>query len=446
MAPSPSTAPPDHTLAEEGSAPAVTASTGPSAGEPEVLSGALFADRYLVDHLLGRGGMGTVYAAHDTLDDDRPVALKVLRATLAGRTSMVARFEREAKMLSAISSEHVVRLVGFGLAAEQGPYLVLERLEGEDLGRILSSTGPLPMSAALRYVKQAALGVGQAHVAGLVHRDVKPSNLFLATGAGARPTIKVVDFGIARPEDATDTSLTATGEALGSPRYMSPEQVRDSRAVDARTDVWSLGVTLYELLTGALPFEGTSAPAVAAAIVADPPIPLRRRLPTVTENVERVVERCLAKDPNARFKNAVELAAALEEAEGATDDRPGVPVAAERPSARNTWVTLVAVAAALLLGVWVMAGASSGGDTQAPLQAEVVLAPTAMPTPTPTPDKVVGAPPTALDVARAPEARPDPPAPNPSPSTSAVVVKKSLPVKRATAEVDPIGGPLDDRK
>lgn len=276
--------------------------------------GELFAGRYLVDAELGRGGFGAVYAARDTLLD-RPVALKVL-ARGARDPETLARFLQEARSAAALASEHVVSVHDIVVGDDGAPFLVMELLRGADLHDELADHGPMPVATAVDLVLQAALGVAHAHARGIVHRDLKPRNLFLARRADGTRVVKVLDFGMAR---WASSELTASGAAIGTPRYMAPEQLRSSRAVDARADVWSLGVVLYELVTGAPIVDADTPLQFAAQLLVDPHVPLQVRRPTLPDGLARVVDRCLAKDPAARFGDLAGFAAAL--AEFASDAR-----------------------------------------------------------------------------------------------------------------------------
>ncbi len=262
--------------------------------------GDVIADRYRVERVIGAGGMGAVVAAkHIALGDD--VALKFLHPQLLEDASFIARFVREARVTARIKDEHVVRVFDVGTTAQNIPFLAMELLDGEDLGSI-AARGPMPVELAVDCFLQACLGLLRAHKAGVVHRDVKPSNLWLTRKADGAPLVKVLDFGISKGADGTegDHRLTDTQSVFGSPSYMSPEQVRSARNVDARTDVWALGVVLFELLTGGLPFRGETAPALLAAIVVDPPVPLRKVRADAPAELEEAIIGLLQKTPGER--------------------------------------------------------------------------------------------------------------------------------------------------
>jgi serine/threonine-protein kinase len=274
-------------------------------GLPE--PGTRFAEHYDVEEHLGHGGMGAVFAAQR---DGRAVAIKVLLPAVAARPDAVARFANEARAASRIDSPNVIRIEDVG-EVDGRPFLVMERLSGRDLGRIVSEDGPLPIEKAVGWVLQALNGVAAAHARGIVHRDLKPSNLFCIPHDSV-VVIKVLDFGISKIATMDDaTSITGSASTMGSPAYMSPEQVRSTKAVDARTDIWSVGVILYELLSGARPFEGDSAGATYAAILERPLVPIRELRTDVPENLELVINRCLQRRPELRYRTVAALAAAL---------------------------------------------------------------------------------------------------------------------------------------
>ena len=267
-------------------------------------SGDLFASRYRIAELLGKGGFGAVFEARDT-SLERDVALKVLLRVTDDQA--LARFLREARATAALSSEHVATIYEVGSTAD-GPYIVMERLRGCDLQDELDDKHHLPVADAVDHLLQAALGIAHAHARGIIHRDIKPRNLFLARRDDGTTLLKVLDFGIAK---STATDLTQTGTTLGTPRYMAPEQLRSARTVDVRTDVWALGVVLYELLCGKPIFDGDTATELAVAIVIDPHVPLRTRKPELPAALEAIVDRCLAKDPDERYADVHALAVAL---------------------------------------------------------------------------------------------------------------------------------------
>jgi eukaryotic-like serine/threonine-protein kinase len=288
---------------------------GESSAAP-VRSGELVADKYVVERTLGVGGMGVVVAARDRVLD-RVVAIKFLLPKLAGSDTAVQRFVREARAATRVTSEHVVRLLEIDRLPSGTPFFVMEYLEGSDLRALLRERGPLAASLAVDYVLQALQAVAEGHLKGVVHRDIKPGNLFLTTRADGTPLIKVLDFGIAKTLESDpleSTALTSSDDVrLGSPAYMPPEQLQNPRDVDTRSDIWSLGATLYELLCGRPAFEATGYLELATRILSSQPAPMsEQQLPSaLPKGLEQVLRKCLEKDRNLRYANAAELAAAL---------------------------------------------------------------------------------------------------------------------------------------
>jgi hypothetical protein len=263
--------------------------------------GDVLGGKYEVERVLGEGGMGLVVAARHRELGHR-VAIKCLHASALGNEGAVLRFEREARAAAALTSEHVARVIDVERLEDGSPYMVMELLEGEDLQTLLQREGALGIVDTIRFASHAAEGLAEAHSAGIVHRDVKPSNLFVTRRKKGNAVVKVLDFGIAKNvSDAADRNLTATQALLGSPQYMSPEQVRESKNLDARTDVWALGVTMYECLAGKKPFDAPSMVDLCFAIVhADPPSLYAVR-PDVPPKLEAVILKCLAKNPDERY-------------------------------------------------------------------------------------------------------------------------------------------------
>jgi eukaryotic-like serine/threonine-protein kinase len=294
---------------------------------PPVRVGDVVDGKYRVERVVGSGGMGVVVAA-EHLKLGRIVALKFLLKSACENREAVTRFLREGQALASITSAHVARVMDVGTLEQGEPYLVMEYLEGADFGAVLKRDGPFPVQTAVRYVLQVCEAVAEAHARGIIHRDLKPSNLFLTLGADRVPYVKVLDFGISKAvvqqsgataEDMGPDAVTAppayvtnTGALVGSPLYMSPEQIRNARRVDERTDIWAIGVILYELICGTPPFEGETLAGTLAAVSADAPklmLPLRDDVPV---ELERVIFCCLEKSPDKRFTSIAKLARALE--------------------------------------------------------------------------------------------------------------------------------------
>ena len=274
-----------------------------------VAVGDLISGKYLVEGVLGSGGMAFVVAARH-IDLDQTFALKFLNAEFIGNKAIVARFMREAKAACKIRNEHVAHVhdVGFHDGA---PFLVMEHLVGDDLATVLARQGPLPIQTAVEYAIQACDALAAAHAFGFVHRDVKPENLFLLDRAGP-PTIKLLDFGISKAVVVDEGVSKLTGRlTLGTPRYMSPEQIRSTTMADHGSDLWSLGAVLYELLTGSVAFPGESVPELCAAVLELEPTPVRDLRPDVPVALCDVVSKCLEKEPANRWANVAELAQAL---------------------------------------------------------------------------------------------------------------------------------------
>jgi serine/threonine-protein kinase len=276
--------------------------------------GDLVAGKYIVDSVIGMGAAGYVVAAHHPELRQR-VAVKLLRASRAGHPSMAERMMREARAVVGMQSEHVVRVMDVGRDKAGLPFLVMEHLQGFDLSEVLKQRKKLPIEEAVDYVLQACDAIAEAHARGIVHRDLKPGNLFLTKRIDGSPLVKVLDFGISKatslePQDM-ELSLTETAAILGSPTYMSPEQVRSAKRVDHRTDIWALGVILFKLVGGDAPFVAETFSALCAAIIADSPGRLRDLTPEVPEGLERAVQKCLEKDPLKRWNSIAELAEAI---------------------------------------------------------------------------------------------------------------------------------------
>jgi eukaryotic-like serine/threonine-protein kinase len=278
-------------------------------GVPEV--GALIAGKYRLGEKLAKGGMGVVCAgAHEALDQQ--VAIKFLLPESSTKPEIVERFLREARAAAKIQSDHVVRVYDVG-SHEGTPYMVMEYLEGSDFSRLLDDGGALPIDETVEYVCQALEAVAEAHRIGIVHRDLKPANLFLALRSDGSTRVKVLDFGISKVDQGRDlnAALTSTHVMLGSPGYMSPEQVRSTKGVDARTDIWSIGVILYEALTGTVAYTGETLGDIFAKIREESLPPLRSVRAEVPTEIEAIVSKCLERKRENRFADGRELLQAL---------------------------------------------------------------------------------------------------------------------------------------
>src|SRR5262245_57704100 len=277
-------------------------------------AGDVVGGKYEIRKLIGVGNIGYVVSAFRTELGDE-VAFKFLRPELTANHDLVARFAREARFAVRIKSEHVASVFDVGTLTNGVPFIVMERLEGCDLSRVISEKGRLPQEVALEYALQACEALASAHANGIVHRDVKPENMFLARLLDGRSIIKVLDFGISKVAltgsfDNT-VPLVRTIAPLGSPVYMSPEQIRASKDIDARADIWAMGCVLYELLTGRSAFDAPSLMQICAMILEKDPPSLRTVNPDVNAGIDAVVKQCLEKDPALRFQTVGELAVAL---------------------------------------------------------------------------------------------------------------------------------------
>jgi eukaryotic-like serine/threonine-protein kinase len=265
----------------------------------------VIAGKYRVESTLGFGGMGVVLAARHLQLDER-VAIKVLRDDVHIEPEHVERFIREAQAAVRLKSEHVARIDDVGMLPDGKPYMVMELLEGLDLGRLLQDAGQLASHIAADMILQVCDGLAEAHSIGIVHRDVKPTNLFVTSRRDGTPLVKVLDFGISKAASASDLSLTQTSSVLGTPTYMSPEQMRSARTADARSDIWSLGTVLYELVEGMPPFAATNFAELCVAVATENP-----RDMVNAPDLQPVLARALAKSPDERYPSIAEFAEAL---------------------------------------------------------------------------------------------------------------------------------------
>jgi serine/threonine protein kinase len=348
-------------------------------------NGDVIAGKYRIEQLLGRGGMGAVFSAVHLISG-KPVAIKwMLRAM--GHEQARSRFLREARAAARVDHPHVVDVYDIGQDGDRGLYLVMQLLRGESLAQRLER-GPLPYAEAVEWLLPAMRGVSAVHEAGVIHRDLKPDNIFLcASRKGDPPEAKVLDFGISavHAQEGKDVTLTREGIVLGTPAYMPPEQLHDSRNVDARADVYAFGVILYEAITGKPPFTADSHNGLVLAIVTGAPMPPGNLIPALPHGLTRVIMRAMAKRRDDRYPDVASLIEAL------------TPYAsALRPAARPRWPLMVAVAAlvvALALAYWTPWSAREApvAPAAAPIASKVPVAP------------VSASPPPPL------EARPEPP-------------------------------------
>ncbi len=432
-----------------------------SANESRFQPGQMLLDKYRVDHVLGVGGMGAVIAAtHVQLD--QKVAMKFVHPEIAVHPEAVQRFIREARAAAQIRSEHVVRVSDVGALGDGSPYMVMEYLEGEDLEGALSRGVPQP-EVVVDYLLQACTGLLEAHQHGIVHRDLKPANLFLTRKRDGRVTVKVLDFGISKVQKPGDSAVTQTSSLMGSPLYMSPEQMTRPKEVDARADIWAMGVIAYEALTGQRPFNGEALPEVCGQILALNPPQVSSLRPEVPAKLSAVVHKCLEKEPSLRFQDVTQLMDALEPFAPVSQNarqrlsslpsesvKPPVEKLSDSQRTQQAWAEtagvgtqlaitpekpkskaplFIGLGAAAVLGVVALLALRSGASSDEPATAALVPeAPTAAP-------KAPEAP------APTPEAAPTPPAP--APTTAAAAPSAATP---AAAPVTAAGRPATQKK
>jgi serine/threonine-protein kinase len=396
--------------------------------------GDVVAGKYRVERVLGAGGMGCVVAARHVELEQR-VALKLLRPD-AGDVASASRLLLEAKAAVKLRGEHVARVFDVGRMPDGAPFLVMEYLEGRDLGAVVAAGGPLAPGLAALYMRQVCEGVAEAHAAGIIHRDLKPQNLFLTQRLDGSPCVKVLDFGISKMRGTEHAKLTAADMIVGSPAYMAPEQMT-GREVDARSDVWALGASLYEICTGRCPYAEPTVAEQYAQIVAGPPPPPSRWVPGFPEELSRVILRCLARQPSERYASVVELGRALDAcAQGgapflAIDDAQVVTRALPREPARasRAWIA-AAVAFAVVAAVAALAVLALHRAEPEPIHA-VPIAASSPPPPTETAaPSSAGIPVAALPLASA-SSKP-PPSAKPKPSAHTTAAPSSDPYQHRT--------------
>ncbi|MDC3960217.1 serine/threonine-protein kinase [Polyangium jinanense] len=414
--------------------------------------GTVLAGKYVVESVLGQGGMGIVLQARHQRTE-QAVAIKLLRPDARVLPDVTARFEREARAAARIQGPHVVRVYDVDNLPDGSPMMVMELLQGWDLGQELAIRGPLPYPEAVGYVLAACEALSQAHRMGVVHRDIKPGNLFLCQ-EGQRRIVKVLDFGISKVLDKRDNAAqTATTAAFGTPQYMSPEQVRSAKNVDGRADIWSLGVVLYELLGGRGPFDEVSATAALAAIIADDPRPLREVRPDLPQKLADVVMKALEKRADERWPDIDTFMAALMPF-GPAGAAPQTLLNAKTPqlaaprepmSTRRLMIVSAGIAA-VVVGVFLFVLASQTKKpaepavdtavttaTTLPPAATPAPSPTMTPTPAATPAAAIEtatAPPTApVAVGLSPKQAPTPASPPVTATATAAPTPKPTPPK-----------------
>ena len=417
-------------------------------------AGEIIGGKYRVLRPIGEGGMGIVVAA-EHVHVSEPVAIKLLKPDAVTRPEMLARFVREARTAMKLKSEHVVRVFDVDMLGDSRPYIVMELLDGRDLATVIADDGPIAVRVAIDWVLQTCESLAEAHALGVVHRDLKPANLFLTKRPDGSPSIKVLDFGVSKVAWATDDvgattepssdpriaidapaqqkpGLTNTNATLGSPRYMSPEQLRSARDVDTRADIWALGATLFEMLTGRPPFVGATTEEITARIRTANAPALRTLRPAAPGGLEAVLEKCLRKNPDERHVDVSELASAL--APFGTDEaaRSAVRVRAtlglEAPRRRRR---VPRTGVAIATGVIALVALAIVGRPRAPATTTTpnASAPIALAIPS-TSERVP-----TVERARAEEA----PAPSTSPATTRARVRGAATIAaRPDAALDPV--------
>lgn len=332
--------------------------------------GEVIAGKYSVLRVLGKGGMGVVVEAQHLKLNQR-VAIKLLLPSIRSMSDVTARFEREARAIARLKGPHVAHVSDVDALPDGSPFMVMELLNGIELGEELEKKKKFPYREAVGYILQTCAAMAEAHRQGIVHRDLKPENLFLSeTGHGR--TIKVLDFGISKLANDVNASVTTTASAFGTPLYMSPEQVRSVKDVDQRTDIWSLGVVLYELISGEVPFNAPSATAILAAILTQKPVHLSKRCPEIPKALGDAVMKALEKNHEDRYRNIIEFAAAIAPYGPPRDDPSLAAIAVELQNAppirgsRGQKALLVGVFAVAMLGAFgaVMAIKNSSSTKQ----------------------------------------------------------------------------------
>ncbi len=332
-------------------------------------TGQTLAGRYAIGERLGEGAWGAVYAAVQT-DLGRKVAVKILHTNIALEQEGIARFQREARAAAALGHPNIAQVTDFQSNPNEPPFLVMELLAGETLGSVLQRENRLPSARVAAIAHQILSGLDTAHRAGIVHRDVKPDNVFLVSMPGINDFVKLLDFGIAKLSAEGQAQITDAGAMIGSPAFMAPEQVRNA-GIDHRTDLYAVGATMYVALTGKFPFDVTSMHALLFAITETKPAPVSAHDPTIDARLVAIIDRALQKDPASRFFSATEMRAALEPLLAATS-RPGM--ANTFPSGQGAGQNMTSVLSASAAPPTV-ANASSPQPSRGPMQSSPYGAP-----------------------------------------------------------------------
>ncbi len=360
--------------------------------------------RYEITRRIGQGGMGAVYEATHKLIGKR-VAVKVLLDKYAQKSQVVARLEQEARLASSIGHENIIDITDFGQTSDGRTFVVMEFLEGESLGSAISREGPMEEQRAINVGYQIASALGAAHQKGVIHRDVKPDNVFLLKRRD-QDYVKVVDFGISKSirldeeGGAESPRLTQTGMVLGTPLYMSPEQARGDESLDHRIDIYALGVILYELVTGEVPFKGNNYLSIISQVINEDPTPPRDLRPELSPDLESVIMKALSKDRDKRYQTMEEIAddlATLRADDGASTARSRITASRfRRPWKKRSglrilaWVAGIAVvitAVVVTVSVWLSGEGDSGAKTAAGVAAAAADASPPKPLPDAAPAK-----------------------------------------------------------
>ncbi len=281
-------------------------------------------DKYKIVALIGEGGMGSVYLGKHILLEKK-VAVKFLQAQFAQKDEMITRFFREAKAPTQIGHKNIADVIDMGVSSSGDPYMVMEYLEGESLAEMLTRIGPMGLSATCSIIEQILFGLEAAHARGIVHRDLKPANIFMVQQEKHEPTVKLIDFGISKfLTETTGADLTNTGTMLGTPAYMPPEQIRGDKSMDHRADIYSVGVIMYEMLSGRLPYSGRHYHEIISAALTDEPTPPQEACDTFPSEAIPLIMKALNKDPNRRQQSAAEMLHAFESLSSYADRQESV--------------------------------------------------------------------------------------------------------------------------